>query len=318
MYNEELKRRFIDDYAKSDNVKYTCENLFNLFEKHENKWGADLCTVDKSLLQSAIDEEINGIRARGVEYKYSVLRSYVRWCMSNRIEDVSKAIFDIKTVGVDDMRIRTVSSPLHLKMFLDSFFKPDELNSQESIYRCFYWLAFMGMDSEDAIITKVKDVDLSNMIVNDEKNLQTYPIYWESIQSFRNCALLDYFMVENAKTILPIKTDRIDNDYLLRSTKGKSVPTIQSFRSSLTRFSSNRSSKSEMELTYNRVKISGIFYRSFLDEAIGIIPDFKKVAYAEELKKTKDGKVMPDKLKRRVYSYKLDYDRWKLAWYYRS
>ena len=316
MYNDELKRRFLKDYTQSENVRYSSEALFNLFEKHEEKLNTDLCAMDKEVLQRVIDDEIKGVGTRSAKTRFLVLKAYARWCLSNGVPNASNAMFEINVVGIDDLRLRTISSPLHLKQYLDIMFKPDETESSDSIYRCFYWLAYMGVEDYDAVRLKCGDVDLKNMIVDIKEKHQTFPIYWESIRTFRNCVELDYFMIENNRSVLPIKSNRIDNDYLLRSTKGKSCPSVNSFRSSLTRYSAAREARTNMELTYRRVWLSGIFFRSFLDEAIGIIPDFKKVAYEAELEK--NGEVKPDKLKMRVYSLKMDYNRWKLAWYYRS
>ena len=73
--------------------------------------------------------------------------------------------------------------------------------------------------------------------------------------------------------------DRADGDKILRGLK--SEPKLQVLRNELSRRSTKRmkEGKVEQKLSYYRVWISGIFYRTYENEQMGVKPNFMGVVY---------------------------------------
>ena len=63
MYNEDLKRRFLDDFKDSKTISSIGEYVFNAMEPHEIKWGGDFCTMSLEAAGQAINGMF-GVRAK--------------------------------------------------------------------------------------------------------------------------------------------------------------------------------------------------------------------------------------------------------------
>ena len=74
----------------------------------------------------------------------------------------------------------------------------------------------------------------------------------------------------------------------------------------------------DLKLSYYRVWISGVFFRAFENEQMGIEPDFSTVVSQQVEGKTyklDSGRNTQDAKKRQlVHDYLEDYQRWKLAY----
>ena len=99
----------------------------------------------------------------------------------------------------------------------------------------------------------------------------------------------------------------------------KSVPTLKALRVELSRRSKQNSDKTPLKLSYFRVWISGVFYRMYEQEIIGVPPDFNAIAYQQMEGKTykldSGRNTMEAKRRQLVRDYEEDYERWKLAWF---
>ena len=84
MFNDEQKTRFIRSYTSSINTANVATNVFNSFEKHEQEWGADLCTRSADELQPVIDD-ILGLRSKSRWMTLSILKEYAKWCLMMRV-----------------------------------------------------------------------------------------------------------------------------------------------------------------------------------------------------------------------------------------
>lgn len=313
MYNSELKRKFISQYTTSENHIKVIETMFGRCEPFEEKWDADLCTRGTDDLRELLTE-VSGLRAKSVEHMYIVLRDYVRWCRD--VEQYPGAVDGVTLIdqaGLGKIRYQTVASPLHLQKYLDKLFRPEEEQSTDSVLRCYHWLAFSGLSEEEILAIRRGDVDLDNMIIRSKGG--EYPIYREALTVVRNCAKLDAFScpVKGGGLVL---RGRVDGDTLLRGVRSD-FPDVHSLRTAVCKASRAAEPETHMRLSYDRLWLSGIFYRMRERELAGEAPNFAPVA-AEKIKigvyatagEVKAGRSARRKLAR---SMREDYNRWKLA-----
>lgn len=331
MFNENLKQEFIDQYTDKPSRKRYCEVLFNATEPFENVWGADICTKDGKNLQRVVNNVL-GIRYNAKSGRLNVLREYFKWCMENGVPGACNGIADIETDGTEKMRSRTVSSPLHLQMYLDGVFQKEQQQTRDNLVRAYCWLAYMGLPEEDIINLKNDEVDLKNMIVTHDG--REYRIYAEAVACLRNCKELPSFYYRHP--LYPDKAyprDRVPGDLLLRGTGGEVSAAV--LRNDMSRASKKKAetagdsaaTKEEklfdrsqtLRLSYHRLWISGLFYRTFLMEGAGIEPDFAE-ASAERLEAKQYGFSGKSYNKRTLYNkfrqeYLEDYKMWKQTFY---
>lgn len=315
MYNEELKTRFIQEYSRSVNTSNVCGTMFNAIEKYELAWGADICTKDEATLRPVL-EELVGFRARSKWARLTILRDYAKWCMSLSVPGACDSILKIQVSGLEKMKSHTISSPAHLERYLNDICEPVYEKTTDNIYRCYYWLAYAGIKEEDILKIRCEDVDFSNMIIR-YKNTEV-PLYREAVQAFRNCVELTQFVYKHplysADKIL--WRDRVPGDIVVRGVKAQ--PSLQAMRVALSRLSKNKRDKgaTNLNLSYYRVWISGVFYRAYEEEQMGTEPDFTALVSSQmegKVYKMDSGKNTQEAKKRQlVHDYLEDYQRWKL------
>ena len=315
MFNHELKEKFIKEFTTSLNVRNACVSIFNVFEKYENNWNADLCTKEAKDLQPIVEESV-GMRSKSKKLRINILRDYVKWCINNNIPGACDGMLHVNTTGfeTEKMRQQTVTSPLHLQMCLNQIFEPEYEETSDNIYRCFCWLAYAGVEENDILNIRTSDVDFLNMVVKYKG--EEFPIYRESIPTFKNCVNLVYFQYKHpnysAKTIFRA---RVGGDILIRGIK--STPTILSMRVILSRRYKKYLNNHEvgMKLSYSRIWISGLFYRMYERERAGLPVDFSEAAsrFMEgRTYKLESGRNTLESYQRRVArEYLLDYEYWK-------
>lgn len=314
MFNESLKSKFIKYYTDSVKTRALCESLFNSLEKYENNWNADICTKSQSEVEPVI-EELVSFRSKYKATRLVILRNYAKYCISLRIPGACNGILQVNPSGLDKMKRYMVSNPLMLQMYLNILYEPESEETTNNIYRCFYWLAYAGIDEDDILNIKCSDIDFDNMLVR--YNGFNYPIYRESIPAFRNCALLTQFRYINPNHATVKYIDRVSGDQLLKGIK--SVQDIKTIRVSLSRTSKQKKDegKTNLRLSYNRVYLSGVFYRKYETEMAGIPVDFvdeaAKFIAGKTYKFDSCRKSTNQKLREISQSYYEDYQRWKLA-----
>jgi hypothetical protein len=309
MYNKEIKMEFISAYTNNENTIRNCVTFFNAISKYEEEIGADICTLqEKDLIP--ILEATTGIRSFSKTRRIIILKKYFQWCKeTNRVKNAGNGMDNItKIMGLGKYKTHMVSSPIHLQAYLNIAFAAESANTVDNTFRCFYWLAYGGMDEEDICKVTTADVDMENMYI--KYNSTFIPIYREAVQAFIHCIKYDAFSYEHAnytkdRTIIP----RADGNLLLRGFK---QPNVLSFRQSLSRRSKKirESEKTDLELSYYRVWLSGLFYRIYEQEKMGIEPDFLSVI-SQLSEKDKDIKL--SKFNQLAKEYKEDYQRWKLV-----
>lgn len=319
MYNEELKSRFISEFTTSTSRQKSAEYLFNALEKYEIKWGSDFCTRTKDEIAPVV-EEIAGGRAMS-QSRMIILQAYVRWCVRNNIEGAREDLFLLEDVGLEKIRHRMVSSPTHLQNYLDYVCFPLEAGTNGCVFRCYFWLAFSGIEEEDAFSIRSSNIDLENS--NIFFHGVEFPLYKESLPSFKQCMEIKQFKVFKAQGVRHI--DRVEGDELIRSTNG--VMSHKGMRVEATRKSHNpymtnilgkpKNDDLELQLSYSRLWLSGIFYRTYTLECAGITPSFMGLArrmYEWESDDLDSGKTPKStRIKWLAQKFKADYYKWKRA-----
>ena len=217
------------------------------------------------------------------------------------------------------MRRQTVANPQHLQRYLDSIFEPEEEETIGCTLRCYFWLAYMGMDEEDAFNITTSEVDLANMVI--KHNDREYIIYRESIPAFRNCVRLKRFRYKHPNHTSISYKDRAPGDCLLRGISANK-PNTQAFRVEISRRKKKASviktnSSLDLDLSFSRAWMSGIFYRMLERERAGIPADFLEIAiqFTEGRTYTLSRRqTVQDKQRRLAKYYLNDYNRWKEAY----
>ena len=321
MYNQWQKNRFIEQYTNNVSYRDMCRNTFEMFEKYEVEWGADLCTRTSEELTPVI-EDICGVRSKSIESRLVVLNEYVKWCQQEGISNTRADFSKIKPSGIRAMKRMTVSSPRHLQFFLDSVFEPIEMETIDVVYRCIFWLAFSGIPDSEILNIRNSDININGMYIRCLG--RNYPIYREGLEAFKKVVHMTEFRVitDNRESY----RSRTAGDLILRLTKEST--NLKYLRNKIAlKQRKIRDKKPELfsedfpSLSYSSARLSGLFYEAFENERVGIPPDFSQFVY--ENRRTDISK-MDDKQKRvqkrsedfLARGFLEDYQRWKVAHYY--
>lgn len=313
MYNEELKKRFIREYTRSDTTAKRARQMFNSLEAYEKDWGADLCTRNAEELAPII-EAVTGYRAYTRWAAIGLLRRYVEWCIANRVPGACRGMLEVMPSGLENVRTRMVTGPVHLQRALNQIFEPEEDGTVDNLYRCFYWMGFAGMNEEEAVKVRSAEVDFQNQRILHEG--ESYPLYREAVPAFRKAALLST-VVYRHPNYEDVVRNRTPGDLLLRGYKGGVRVLALRKALSLKNAAAIEGGRTDLHLSYQRVGMSGLFYRTYENERAGLPVDFSEQAdrqlargKAEGLYTTIQDRTAKMKFERQ---YMEDYRRWKLA-----
>lgn len=306
MYNAEQKQRFINQHTISESYKIKITETFNLFEKYEQKWGADLCTRTPEEL-APILESLCSLRTRTINTRIVVLRDYVSWCKNNDIPNVKADFSNINPTGIQAMKNMSVSSPSHLQYYLNSVFEPEDKMTVANVYRCFFWLAFAGMSDEDIMKVKCSDVHIDKLEVI--YNGMRIPLFRESFEAFKIAKETTHFIVYHQYR--EVRRERASGDLLVRGCSD--ATDLKSFRTkmSIKQKSAEKQNDKILKLNYSKVWLSGVYYRMFERErTMGEPPVFTNTAAKLCREDAGYRKRNITDVKRQLEE---DYNRWKLA-----
>ena len=322
MYNAELKEEFVKQFTDSITTRNACLTLFNKFEPYEVMWNADLCTQEAEVLTPIINNLI-GLRVRSKNNRMSILVNYGQWCLDNNVSGACNGLLNVKPDNLENVRHQTVKNPKHLQRYLNEICLPESMQSADNTIRCFYWLAYAGMNEDDIFSVKTTDVNLDEMEV--VYNGESYNIYREGLDAIKNCVKLNQFVYINpnysADKIVYI--NRVPGDILIRGIKG--TLSKQTMRVVLSRKSKEclkpdkitGKPKTDLKLSYYRVWLSGVFYRMYENELAGDKPDFKSLADStsanKEYKLSSGRNTQESKRRKLAHEFATDYQRWKMT-----
>lgn len=313
MYNERKKREFIEEYTTSTNTAKVAARIFEALAKYEELYQKDICAMPIEELQPTINSVI-GLRSGSKEMSVSVVKEYVKWCVSNNFPDAVDNMDSVDLQGLDKVKTHMVANPTHLQRALDELFDSESEETMDNINRCYFWLAYSGFP-EDSVFSLESDmVNIQSMVVclGDSE----YPLYKESIPAFSNIIHLTSFNYKHPRYNQDIVRDRVLGSKLFRGVKADAeATTFNSMLSKKCRLA-YKSGKTNFQLSYKRVCLSGLFYRMYERERAGFDVDFDDKDLTILIEQTEDKEKRANlKRMRRVRSqeYLEDYKRWKLA-----
>lgn len=315
MYNQEVKIRFIREYTQSMATESFAVTVFNLFAPYEEGWEADLCTRTTEELQVAADAVLS-MRIQSQMQQLRIISAYCKWCVLNGVPGATDGGTHIAFSGMDKMRMRMVSGPVHLQKYLDEVFPPVENETVSIVYRCYYWMAFAGIKETDVLSVKCADVDLSDLVIRFGG--KEYDLYREAIPTFRLATTLTSFNYFHENPTYVARRERRAGDALIRGIKP--LESLKSLQSAMGRPPKEafETGKTRQRLTYRNVMLSGLFYRVYENERSGIPHNFADiVAEKTEGKEYATSRGMSKKqiLKQIENRYLEDYQRWKFVFF---
>lgn len=273
MYNEELKTRFIAEYAGGLlTTGRLADMLFRRLGKYENVWQADVCTRTVEQLQPAIDE-IAAVRGRDRWVYATILAEYAKWCMAMGVPGACDGLMHVSVdaAGENAMRHQTVSSPEHLQRVLDDIMDPESEETVDLIYRGFCWLTYGGMPHECIYTATAQDVDFARMqvryrlpsIEDDTVEIERFArLYRESLVSIGAAATLSSFIYRHP-LYEPSRRERYPGDELLRGFKAPPGANTLDVLINRRNASALKEGRTDVRISYQRLRLSGVFYRTY-------------------------------------------------------
>lgn len=320
-FNEEAKLKFISVVSEKETVHLHYKKIFSSSYDYEVKLNKDLAEFSKDEMQQLFND-IGGARHSSKITFMNLIKPYIKWAKDNGFDVSFDPNSDINYAGdsVAKFRGKMVFSPEHLEKYMTAVFGSADDETVGVIYRCCLWLAFCNVDLEDAMQLRSSDVDAKMMrvLVNGSE----VPLYKESVRAFELAKNLTKFRVIRQNTDVEIFMDREDGTRLLRASKRNGVSKKEYDNTRMLtgeiarniRFAYNEG-RIITRVGYSSVKLSGIFYRAFLREQMGMEPNFQGIVDLEMAKYHTDNHLNYNSKKcRTLGNYKRDYEIWKLAY----
>ncbi len=307
MYNEERKTRFITETHSSSEYG---RSIFTTTEPYETKEGVDVSEFTANTLQSLINENF-GSRIRTAYTVISFLKSYISWCKKEGYK-TTDGVYSLEIDVDSKMRQKMVASPAHLESILNKIFEPVTSNTVDCLYRCYLWMAFAGIDEDETVEVLVSEVDLGSMLI--EHNGGSYEIYREAVSAFKMACEATEFRYINpnyAEEKQGMYRERYKGEYLLRGIRSPKLK-IATLRAVI----GKKFREYNIQTSYGRIRLSGIFYKAFEMERFGEPVNFN--AYVVERMK-KNNHPLEHGISKDKWAYSVkrdierDYESWKRA-----
>lgn len=215
MYNEDIKRNFLDTECSSLKKQRDIAKVFSSIASFEQENGLDIAEMGKNLSAQALERtginEYSGIRSY-----ITRLREYARWCEKNNIfPSIPGGIFEVSPDDVD------ITDSLKGVLFKDEF---DLLESirlvrdfdsgyPEVAAFCLYWV---GLTKDEAVLLKDTDVDLENKIVYVHDGIVAEDFsdaICDVLNRYRNCK---WSTRANGTTLMSVRKDLSVDTFLKR------------------------------------------------------------------------------------------------------
>lgn len=325
MYNEQVKLAFIDKYTESKQTEKLLRHIFDGTKDIEERYDKDFYAMDAEQAQEAFNY-VSGIKVNGASSILMILKAYVRWCVANGYP-ATKAIQELRIDVHDKLRESYVASPKHLLYSLDEAFPNPDKNEIEYIYRSFLWLGFMGLQVSEAIQVTAEHIDFNTFHLTFPGHIAPYRVYPEAIPDLKKAIELKEFEEPRGKS--GVKKPRAAGKEILRGKVSKRTlaeaveltfrPTIsRAFRAALDKYESQGievPKKYSLKLTFKHVYMSGIFYRAYEGERMGIPPSFGAIVIHER-RHAKESNFSRNYTERKLLNILIrdmeqDYDNWK-------
>lgn len=312
IYNEELKDRFIRSYTANLERATIAKGVFMVTAEKEMVWDRDVCTASAEMLEELVPK-LKLRRAYRQSEACTILRAYIKWCYVQGIEGATLEGLGVFDKLLESLKKEFVSSPYELQNWMDAVFDPEENNTVDLIMRGFYWLIYAGMRPGDAIKVRPEDIDLSAMRVTyEDQSLVLYPESFYALDKIVNLSEFNYFHPLYGKRVRP----RLPEGTIFRGFKNEFTESNirqQAFKLIREAVALN---KTEKRLVPHTVWLSGLYFRTYLNEKRGIAPDFTEAIGRMSRKETYTDKLGPEvRIKAFQRQYLEEYLFWKMAYY---
>lgn len=302
LYNSERKESFLNT---TENEKLA-RSAFNTFSAVEFETGEDLSNLPLETVQSVVDNCFSS-REFSVKNVLKKIYEYVEWC-EDRGYPTNDDLLHIELNMGSKIRSSMVASPFHLEYVLDSIFDSLDKKSIDCIYRCWFWMAFAGINQDRSVCVTVKDINFDTMTIDG-----SYPIYREAIPAFRFASEAQSFMYYHK--LYKSSKDRASGDSLVRGF-GEATENRKAYlRSNCCK----RVRGANQNITYNEVRLSGLFYRTFEREQCGLPIDFDSYILQEYCFNRNDEWKPDTQMRQRLWiarkQFMSDYRNWKEAFF---
>ena len=278
------KRRYVDEVypgKSSGHSRYSVLSTLMLLNDYEIKWGSDFTLQTLSELQPAFNEVVSSTWY-GANSTLQRLKKYAFWRKANGLpcgNDVFALCVDRSVVIRESM----VASPEALAVLLNAVFDPPSMATTDIIYRVFLWMGYFGIDDRSAIRVEASDVDLKEGRIRMTSG--EHIICPDAIDDFISACCLTTF-ARGHKQVARAEGNtimrgfrRIDPDTMLVNTVRPTLARRLGAAAKANRVRSNPIPVG-FDITFNRVFMSGLFYRLYEQERLRVRIDFAR--YAEE------------------------------------
>lgn len=312
MYNEEWKNKFIEASNYKQSTEDTIRFIFEKAGKHERDFDTDMSSMSDEQISYVIDN-IYGISKSSFKSIKAYINSYIEWCIKNVDCERESGISSISPGKSAFARFKSqmIMSPRHLQSVLDNIFDPEEMKTYDNLYRLYFWCAYSGLFESDIANLTEENFSLETQTINF--NGKEYVIYRESIPAIKNAINLHEFVYYHPNYTDSIIRPRIDGKSVFRGIKSEMNLSTFKPMSSKRISESIKDGRNNVRLSYAKIQKSGMFYRAYEDEMIGIPPSFVDCAIDIA---AHNGKILSEK---EVYPTKQrldgDYSLWKKVFY---
>lgn len=309
IYNSELKEKFIKELNIPYKTAAWYRRFFQTIGPKEEEFGTDIaCITDIGELQ-AIFDSASWVSSTSGKSALNSLRRYITWCINTGVDGATDITNDVVIEKIDVIRRSMVKNPLYLQKFLNQILSPEDDNTIDNTIRCLFWMAFSGIKEYDAENVLDSDVDFSTM--SFKINNRSFPIYREGICSIKKCVELDSFCYKHPRYADSMRK-RVCGHKILRGFRGE--VDIKLFINKVSKLI--KITGCETKLTYNKARLSGIFYRIYESETLGAPISY--IQYAEEYMEDRQYNIQRasgfESYKKTIASnFQRDYLRWKRA-----
>lgn len=320
----ELITRFANDTDVADITKKNIKQTLSFFTDAVEQYGIDPTLMTEAQLAEYYQNNLNRSRTSSIVKFEQRIQLYVAWRQEHGLP-TSDDILKVHPDAIDGLRKTMVASPLHLQMILDAVFPSEKLDVVDIIYRAFIWLTFTGLSMEQAFDVTKDDVDFIHMTVRS--NGVEYVFCQQAMVSlWKACTLTQFeeFRTMSDTNIIRRRVfKRVEGNLILRiksrlgiERQYSSMRTIVAKKFSMAEeeFENKKNSSLYFRATTASIRTSGVFYRQYERERIGLPVDFTEEAERATSHMDYDGTLLRGKLRARQRvrkDFEDDYPRWK-------
>lgn len=287
MYNEDRKRRFIESYSQLENTRYQVARTLERLSVYEENMGVDFTEMTQEQAMFVLSE-LGGAGEGNISKSRHILVSYSKWCQENQIH-VQNNLRRAKPALSTNVKQEFVKSPQHMKRTLNRIFWNESDSTVDVLCKAWLWFAYMGLDDREAVRVESSFLDFKSMkLTMDDSFWRVYTIYPESVRDLKVASEITRFY-ETMKNGRVRYFDRLEGNLVLR---GKALQghasentMVQRYRDMLVKRIKSLKEEADGDddlpvprISYNTIYDSGVFYRVYQMEGLGITPNFMKHA----------------------------------------